>query len=181
MARNLRFSIGPRRVSPGMSPSQSGYIRHMRAQFKELEDDFGDFIKHIQGITPDAVAAALKPIFDLSQKYVPVDTSKLKNSGFILVKETSKGASGVVGYAAGGVPDYALIVHENLDFSHKAPTQARFLARAIEELFFTVQKALVADYEKAAKKKTGTAVKFTVTQPSESDRAAALVLPGSNK
>lgn len=182
MVAPVRFSIGPKRISKSMTPAQAGYVSYMRGQFKEIEQDFADFIGAINGVAPQAVEKALKEIFDLSQVYVPVDTAKLKRSGFVEVRQTSKGVTGSVGYAKGGVPHYAVFVHENLEVFHKPPTQAKFLERAADEKFFAVQKILIEEYEQAAEKKTKTKVKFTIKgEPSQSDRQAALQLPGSNK
>ncbi len=177
MARPFRFSIGARSINKSMTPAQSGYVSYMRNQFKELEEDFGHFVSGINSVAPQAVGVALNRIFERSQTYVPVRKGDLKKSGFVEVTQNSKGVTGRVGYAKGGTPTYALIVHENLETFHFPPTQAKFLERAVDELFFTVQSDLVKTYERKAKEITGTKVKFKVKGgPSKAQRMAAMQL-----
>ena len=132
--RKVRFRIGARRITRGADPTASGYTRDIRAQMKSIEQSFTRFIDTIQANTPAAVEAALMPIFVRSQELVPVRSGKLKRSGFLEIRKGSKGQTqGEVGYAKGGVPHYAGLQHENLDFQHKAPTQAKFLEQAVNE------------------------------------------------
>ncbi len=133
-ARRVRFRVGPGRITTGMQPHTANYTRLIRQQMKAVEDGFTRFVNTIQANSPAAVEAALQPIFDRSQVLVPKKTGDLKNSGFIEVKPGLKGsAKGEVGYGRGGVPPYAGIVHENLDAQHAAPTQAKYLERAVDE------------------------------------------------
>jgi len=101
---------------------------------KSVEQAFTRFVDIIDANTPAAVEAALRPIFERSQELVPVKSGALKRSGFIEIRKGSKGQTfGEVGYGKGGVPHYAALQHENLDFLHKAPTQAKFLEQAVNE------------------------------------------------
>lgn len=67
-------------------------------------------------------------IFNESQAEVPVEFGTLRSSGFVEQEST---LSTVVGYAGpeSAAREYALIVHENLDARHRAPTRAKFLER----------------------------------------------------
>lgn len=67
-----------------------------------------------------------KMIYDKSMEYVPVDTGKLKKSGYI----RKRGAGYEVGFSA----DYATYVHE-IPNHHEAPTQSKFLEDAALEMY----------------------------------------------
>ncbi len=103
-------------------------ITTARAWAKELEV----FEQEIHSAMPLAVREGLFLIFETSQMLVPVDTSKLKDSGYIDVEVSPKGHSvtGTVGYGENGVPHYTLLVHEDLSMPHTSPTQAKFLEEA---------------------------------------------------
>lgn len=68
-----------------------------------------------------------------SQELVPVDTGTLKSSGTV-VGPVDEGdtLSVTIGYG-GAAGEYAVYVHEDLEASHLAPTQAKFLEAAIIE------------------------------------------------
>jgi hypothetical protein len=137
--RPARFFVGPQRISGEFGATVSGKAaKDVRQQFREIENNFADFINALKDVTPEAIEFGLQPIFDKSQLYVPVKTGRLKRSGFIEAEKTVSGAIGRVGYGKGNDPPYALIVHENTEMFHKPPTSARFLMRAVEEHFFTV-------------------------------------------
>lgn len=101
----------------------------MRTVAKNLEE----VVNKIQGATPEAIEYGLKPMWDLSQKYVPVDTGDLKSSGQFLVEQRGDKIEASISYGLGGKPEYAVYVHERLDVSHKAPTRAKFLQTAMNE------------------------------------------------
>lgn len=130
MANTGRISIGRTRVLKSMSPRNAGYLRHMNAQVSAITKRIEKAINAVEGATVPAIRYALRPIYEESQILVPKDTLKLMKSGFIEVHRTSRGVSGVVGYAKGDNPKYAMIVHERTDLYHKKPTRAKFLQAA---------------------------------------------------
>lgn len=132
MANRLHFPVGRQRLSASTDPSEAGYTRAIRAQMDMLVRNTKATIAAIENISPDALIHALQPIYDDSQELVPVDTGELKASGFIEARLGSRGAEGVVGYARGGQPQYAVWVHENMVWFHKPPTQAKFLEEAVK-------------------------------------------------
>lgn len=132
--RPIRFSVGRRRIDSGVSSLEAGYTRAIRAQMEAIERRVAAAIMDLNQLTPEALEFGLQPVFDLSQVLVPVDTGKLKASGFIESRQTARGASAVVGYARGGNPFYAVRVHEILHFRHDPPTQAKFLEEAANRL-----------------------------------------------
>lgn len=74
-------------------------------------------------------------ILQKSHIYVPVDTGELKKTGTVIT--AGKGGTTVASVVYGGEEDgkgyYALYVHEDLTKWHAAPTQAKFLSRAVQE------------------------------------------------
>lgn len=133
MARQVRFKVGRQRLDGNVRPSQANYTRQIREQMKVIEDNLMRVIKGIEGLTPEALEYGVQPIYDKSQVYVPVKTGDLKVSGFVDSGVTSRGARVVVSYGKGGKPEYAVFVHEMVDFQHDAPTQAKFLEYAVDE------------------------------------------------
>lgn len=130
MAR-INLGIGRKRQSRLMQPHEAGYVNNIVSQMNRLRETIKQAIDHIDNITPAALKFGLQPIFDTSQALVPVDTGRLKRSGFLETRKGPRGVSASVGYAKGGRPDYAVLVHERLDFIHKDPTQAKFLEEAV--------------------------------------------------
>ncbi len=102
-------------------------------QFKVIMRRLRKIVKDIEEATPDAVIHGLQPIFDESQRLVPVKTGDLKASGYLEERSSGKTVRVEVGYARGGKPTYAGAVHERLDVAHDAPTQAKFLEHAVDK------------------------------------------------
>lgn len=127
----IKVSLGRERVTRAVGPSEAGYIANIRAQIKRLSDNMKKQLDHIHAYTPEAIRFALEPIYDESQRLVPVDTGDLKRSGFVGVRTRTRAHTVVLGYGIYGRPHYAAMVHERLDFRHAAPTQAKYLEQAI--------------------------------------------------
>ena len=123
--------IGRVRVTRVVSASEAGYIAHMREQSKVIADNMRRAVQHIDNATPDAILFGLEPIYDESQRLVPVDTGRLKRSGFTAARKRAGGATAEIGYGRFGRPFYALFVHERMDVRHAPPTQAKFLETAV--------------------------------------------------
>jgi hypothetical protein len=87
---------------------------------------------------------ALRPTFELSQKYVPVDTGELKASGYLRSGSQGKRKLAEMGYGRGGQAPYATFVHERTDIAHKAPTSAKFLQRALDEDYYAILPRIAA-------------------------------------
>jgi len=91
-------------------------------------------------------------VYDRSQVYVPVDTGLLKASGTVQEFSTQavlgrkrpaggryapkRDTFGVQVVYGGGpqTSEYAVIVHEDLEAQHAAPTKAHFLQDAVDEI-----------------------------------------------
>lgn len=135
MAGSLGLSLGRVRVTNVPSPSEARYIRVIRQQMTTVMQNLKKVVDRIEDVTPDALRFGLQPIFDESQRLVPVDTSSLKNSGFVEVRTEprSGNVSAVIGYARFGKPFYAGFVHERTDLRHAPPTQAKYLGAAVDK------------------------------------------------
>lgn len=131
MATMLKLTVGRERQTVAVLPSESGYIRSINKQMKAIRMNMEAVVAHLKVVTPEAIEFGLKPIFEESQRLVPVDTGKLKRSGFIETRATAGGTIAAIGYGRFGTPSYTAFVHENLLLRHAKPTQAKFLETAI--------------------------------------------------
>ncbi len=142
----LNISVGRVRVTRVVSPAEAGYIRHMNAQMKVVTENLQKVIRKVKGTTAEAIVFALKPIFDLSQELVPELTGKLKRSGFIRVDKESRSGHirAQIGYGKGGVPSYAVFVHEMTNIRHAKGKQAKFLSTAVDQKLHVFTSRLIA-------------------------------------
>lgn len=76
-----------------------------------------------------AVTELLLLIFDRSQYLVPVDIGNLRDTAIHTVSGRGEYTDAAIEY----LTYYATIVHEDLQKKHAAPTQAKFLERAVKE------------------------------------------------
>ncbi len=142
----IRFPVGRQQIRGAVKYSKgTAATIDVRAAMADIQKNFEQVIDSLEGVTEDAIAYALQPILDTSQELVPVDTGALKASGFLQTQKIRGKVSGVVGYARGGNPFYAAIVHENLEFYHTPPTQAKFLEEAVNRGLRTFKDDLI-DY-----------------------------------
>lgn len=151
----LNISVGRQRVTSATSPYEANYVASIRQQFKIIMDNYVRVIEGLQKVTPEILYDALTPTFKLSQKYVPVDTGVLKDSGFLEIERRGKNPRVVIGYGKGGKPDYAGIVHERVDIPHKSPTKAQYLLDALVEDESGIQRRIITGYKKAFGNKGG--------------------------
>ncbi|KKL66944.1 hypothetical protein LCGC14_2139930 [marine sediment metagenome] len=133
VARRVRFRVGRQRLTSGVDTSTAGYTRQIRSQMKSIEQSYTRFLGTVEATTEVAVRTALQPVFDRSQELVPVDTGKLKASGYLETRVSRGRVVGEVGYGRGGNPHWAPRVHEDLDVFHEPPTQAKYLEQAANE------------------------------------------------
>ena len=133
MADPLGIQVGRQRVTVAASPSEAGYIRIIRGQMNTIMKNMLKLIEGIEGVTPAAIKFGMEPIFEESQRLVPVDTGKLKLSGYLEVRTESRSGRvrAEIGYGLHGRPHYAGFVHEMVNISHAPPTQAKYLEAAI--------------------------------------------------
>jgi hypothetical protein len=114
---------------------------------KDVETRLNETITETEDATEEALKEIGQRIFDRSQHLVPVDTGALKASGYVETETTPDGFEVRIGYAMGDDPPYANFVHEDLTKHHDAPTQAKFLEQAGNEVARVVP-AIVAKHIK---------------------------------
>ena len=147
VARSFRARVGRQRITKGLNPADASYTRSLRDQMKRVEDNLSAVINQLEGVTAEVLEDALRPTFEKALNFTPVDTGELKASGFLITGGTRKRILAEMGFGKGGLPDYTLRVHEDLNLNHKAPTKAKFLQAAIEEDIDEMAGRLVRAYK----------------------------------
>lgn len=115
-----------------------GSGRHLWEQFRKgmapILANLDQVISSIEeDVLPQAIEEAVKPTLELSQTYVPKDTGRLHDSGYVAVNKRRGQVSVEVGYNRTGEAPYAIFVHEMPQFYHEPPTQYKYLERAMDE------------------------------------------------
>lgn len=146
----FKVSVGRGRIPYTDTSSASDFERGVRKQIRDVVGNFTAWVKHMEIESGAVLKEALEPVFELSQVYVPRDTQALAKSGYLEVRRIGARNVAELGYARAGRPSYAAFVHENLEMYHKAPTQAKFLERAILEEEFKMQKRIQDKMKEAA-------------------------------
>lgn len=131
MTVQVRLNVGRSRTPSDVM--EAAYVRIMRDSVKRVTDNLRRITNAIEVASVEGLRHAVQPISDESQRLVPYDTGALHDSHYLEVHRTQLGISLNIGYAKGGNPFYALIVHERLDVPHEAPTTAKFLEIAVLE------------------------------------------------
>lgn len=141
--------VGKASVRGQFASTAQGYAtRSAREGMSAILNNYNTLINHIEGSTPHILLEALRPTFDKSQVYCPVDKGDLKASGYLEIVESRLGRIRVeIGYAKGGDPYYAVDVHENLEWRHKEPTRAKWLQIALEEDAQSIQARILNAYK----------------------------------
>lgn len=131
--------IGLRRhpASPTNRPNIASIRAYgnVRRELKVFNQVMSEIIRRYKGASIDACLVAMRPIYDESQRLVPVLTRALRLSGYMQVTASPTGSGRrvvEVGYAPRGNPEYAITVHEQTQYLHEPPTQAKFLEQAIQ-------------------------------------------------
>ena len=150
MASKFRFAAGRSRVTKSVNLSERGAIRDLRKTFEVLEGVLQAYVDHLNVNAGEIMIEALRPTFEKSHRYTPVDKGTLKESGFLRADTGARGTTVAMGYGEGGNPFYTAIVHERTDLNHESPTRAKFLQSALEEDFGKIQKRLIKGFSSAA-------------------------------
>lgn len=124
-------------------PSEPHFVRQMQATVKELTHYLEVVLVHFEDVSEEIMIDALQPTKELAQHYTPILTGDLVNSAYLAPVSTARSPRVELGFAKGGKPHYAVYVHEMTTHYHEAPTQAKFLQRAVMEdldyIFFRLQ------------------------------------------
>ena len=127
----IKVIIGRQNITKALSPSDAGYVADMKRQMKGVRDTLVRALDAVSSVTPEAMIHGAQPMFDESQILVPVDTGKLRASGFLRTVGNKQRPRVELGYAKGGNPAYAALVHERMDTFHAPPTQAKVLEEGV--------------------------------------------------
>lgn len=128
--------VGAKGVTDRSSPisiANASYVSDMRSQVNRVIQTYRQVIADVEGAIPDILYEALEPTLELAKSYTPKDTGALRASGYIEKRPLRGKPSVVIGFAKGGTPEYAAIVHERVDLKHAEPTRSKFLTAALFE------------------------------------------------
>jgi hypothetical protein len=128
-----RLKMGKTNVKVPAYASESTYVRMANEAMKKIKADLEYIINETENVTPEIMLEALKPTFEKSKEYCPVDTGDLRGSGYLEITSFRGQPTVEMGYGKGGHPHYTAYVHENLEMRHEPPTQAKWLERAVNE------------------------------------------------
>lgn len=147
MAIGARLIVGKTNVRTTGYPSEPFFVRQVNQAMREIRDNLNYIIQQFEDVTPDFMLQAMQPIFDESQALCPVETGRLKDSGYLEVTSFRGNPTVEVGYGKGGDPWYTVWVHEMTEIPHKPPTQAKFLEKAVNDGMSDLIDSLAAQYK----------------------------------
>ena len=150
MARNVRLSavVGRKSLRGNQYDSSvRGPQMDVRAAMRSVISGYQKLVDALQDVTPEIIYDALEPTFEKSQEYCPVDTGRLKDSGYIRITQFRGTPTVEIGYGIGGEPPYTVNVHENLNWRHKYPTRAKWLEVALTEDDEAIQQRIISAYQ----------------------------------
>lgn len=128
-----RFNVGRHRINRN-DPKRAMGIQGARQSMRAIVQAFDMLVNQIHGLTIEAAYDIATKVKERGDYYVPKDTGELLRSGYAEAVDAPTGLGRIniqVGYGANDQPDYAVIVHENLEAHHASPTQAKYLQQAI--------------------------------------------------
>jgi hypothetical protein len=147
MVTGIRLKVGKTNVRSPKYMSEATYVNAVNKGMRSIEKDLLYIIQQFEDVTPVFMKDALQPTFDKSLVYVPKKSGMLKDSGYLEIVEYRGSPKVEMGYGAYGRPDYAVYVHEMVEIQHQAPTQAKFLERAVNEDMGDLINRLASSYK----------------------------------
>lgn len=145
--KKLHVGIGPRRQRRNPPfPSEPGYIEFMRESAQEMMNALLSVLDQFEDVSPDVMLEALEPVQKRAEYLCPKDTHELVESSYLKVAKFRGQQRVEIGFGLAGKPNYAIYVHEILDYKHEEPTQAKFLETAVMEDLDGVYTRLAAGY-----------------------------------
>lgn len=139
-----------RRGGASVTSAQVGFEASIKQQMDAIVENFKQWTNHIDEQSANVLEDALEPTFEWSQEIVPVLTGELKESGYLETRSFRGRARVEIGYGRGGLPDYAIVVHEDLEAHHEEPTQAKFLQMPLEADEANIMERIRQGYQFAA-------------------------------
>ncbi len=146
----LRVNVGRQRVNDSMSDNYTLAVYDVRQQFQQVLKNFQAWVVHMEGQTVNVLKDALQPTFDKSQVLVPKKDGDLKASGYLETRVFQGKSVVEMGYGKGGKPEYAILQHEDLEFHHDAPTQAKFLEQPLLDDADEIRRRCIALFKEAS-------------------------------
>lgn len=113
--------------------SDAHYVTSMQATMREVTGKLLNILDQFEDASADLMKEAIEPTMDLADYYCPVLTGELQASRFIEVRKFRGVPRLEAGYAKGGKPSYAALVHEATWIPRKTPKRSKFLQAAISE------------------------------------------------
>lgn len=130
-----------------MSVGSGHYTGDLGAQLNQLEKDFTWYCNQFEEGSMEVLLAALAPTIELASFYCPKKTGALAESAYLEAETFRNGQRVEMGFAKGGQPDYAIIVHEDVEATHEPPTKAKFMQDAIDEDWGNVTTRIAQGYQ----------------------------------
>jgi len=120
-------------------------------QMAALTEQFKSWTLHMTEASGEILRDSLAPTFRKSQEYCPIRTGELRRSGYLEVRKLGvlRGYQAEIGYGRGGLPPYAVLVHE-MPVYHRPPTRWKWLQAAIQEDAAEIQARIVSGYREAS-------------------------------
>jgi hypothetical protein len=131
--KKFAAGIGKTRVVRSKFPSEAGLVREVQQNMRDMERRIFAILDDVVEATPEIMLEAMKPIKAKAIYYCPKDTGALRSSAYLEITSFRGNPRVEIGFGRGGNPFYAIYVHEVLEHHHEAPTQAKFLERAVYE------------------------------------------------
>lgn len=133
MVARMSVKMGLTKVSKPMYASEPDFVQQMNAQVKALKDDLEYIMEQFENVTPEIAKESLEPTLALAKTYTPHKTGALRDSGYVEIVGFRGQPRVEIGFAKGGNPRYAVLVHEMVEVPHAAPTRSKFLEAAVNE------------------------------------------------
>lgn len=137
----------PVKVNFGGAWDGSDLAKQMAALTKQFES----WALHMTEASGEILRDSLMPTFRKSQEYCPIRTGELRRSGYVEVRKLGvlRGYQAEIGYGRGGLPPYAVLVHEMPTY-HRPPTRWKWLQAALQEDGAEIQARIVSGYREAS-------------------------------
>lgn len=141
----VRMQVGKIRSTGSKHAWEPGYVDAINSQMRQLEDLVNQIVRSLGESAPLVAYNALVPTINKATNvYCPIDTGELRASAYLEIVPNRTRPVVEIGFARGGTPVYAVIVHENLIFHHEPPTRAKFLEEAVYEDIGDIGDRLIA-------------------------------------
>lgn len=148
MVARLNVRLGLQSVKKPQYATEVDYVAQVKKQMQVLQGDLEYVISQFEDATPEIIIEALRPTLELAKKYTPKLTGELVNSAYLESVGFRGGQRVELGYAKGGSPRYAALVHEQVEVKHQSPTRSKFLEAAVNEDIGNVIDRLAGGYRR---------------------------------